>query len=393
MALYNLVEVKGSDTVKAFLNFPTELYKDDPHWIRPLDMDIEKVFDPSTNKKFRNGEAIRWILKDPNNKTVGRVAAFFDKKGVKTKKQPAGGLGFFDCINDQEAASTLFNACRNWLEERGMTAMDGPINFGERDAFWGCLVDGFYEPIYNMPYNFPYYQTLFETYGFRNFFNQYTYHRKVMSDELSDSVREKAIRVFNNPDYSFEIFDTSDKKRMADVFKHIFNEAWGRFPGIPRISTAHAAALIKRMRPIMDKELIHIAYHKGDPIGFFIMMPDLYQVFKKFNGKLHLINKLRLIYALKVQKRVTRIIGRIFGVIPEFHGKGIEGGLIMAFVEYTKKPGFKYVDLEMNWIGDFNPSMMKVCEQISASIYKTHVTYRYLFDQDAPFERASKVNI
>lgn len=386
-----VVENKGQE--KEFLDFPAVLYKDDPNWIRPLDMDVEKVFDPATNKKFRHGEAIRWLLINDSGTTVGRVAAFYDKRAVRTKKIAAGGLGFFDCINDKDAAFTLFDACRNWLDERGLKAMDGPINFGERDSFWGCLVDGFYEPIYNMPYNFPYYKDLFEAYGFRNFFNQYTYHRKVMSDELSDSVREKAKRVFNNPDYTFDIFDPRQKKKMAKVFQHVFNEAWGRFPGVAKISLAHSTALIRKMKPIMDKKLIHIAYYKGEPIGFFIMMPDLYQIFKNFNGKLTLLNKLKLIYALRVQKRVTRIIGRIFGVVPEFQGKGIEGGLIMAFVEYTKKPGFRYVDLEMNWIGDFNPSMMKVCEQISARVYKTHVTYRCLFDKDLPFERASKVNI
>jgi hypothetical protein len=368
------------------------LYKGEDKWIRPLDEDVEKIFDPEKNKKFRKGDAIRWILMDGKN-VIGRVAAFYDQGTASKNKQPTGGMGFFDCINDKGAAFLLFDASRDWLKSKGMEAMDGPINFGERDSFWGCLVDGYHEPLYNMPYNYPYYQELFESYGFKNYFYQYTYHRKIEKGGLSPEIQDKARRVFENPDYSFDIFSNRKIKSIANDFMIIFNAAWARFPGVPKINTAHALALLKQMKPILDKRLIHIAYFKGEPVGFFIMMPDIYQVFRKFNGKLTLINKLRLVYNLRVSKSVTRIIGRIFGVVPEHQGKGVEGGLVMAFEKYANGPRFQYTDLELNWIGDFNPTMMKVCEQIGSKIYKTHATYRYLFDPNAHFERARKVNI
>ena len=123
------------------------------------------------------------------------------------------------------------------------------------------------------------------------------------------------------------------------------------------------------------------------------MMPDISQITKNFNGKLKLFNKLKLIFHLRFSKKVTRIIGRLFGVVPEHQGKGVEGGLVVNFAKLAIAPGFQYTDLELNWIGDFNPTMMKVCEQIGSQIYKTHTTYRYLFDREAPFERAKKVNI
>lgn len=393
MNSFSLIEVTDQKSIKSFLDFPAKLYREDTKWIRPLDKDIEKIFDHEINKKFRFGEAKRWVLEDKNNNVVGRVAAFYDQKTAKKNKQPTGGIGFFDCIDDSEAAFILFDACREWLKERGMEAMDGPMNFGERDSFWGCLVDGYHEPLYNMPYNFPYYKELFEAYGFQTYFNQYTYHRKFDIDDLSVEIRDKAKRVFNNPDYSFEIFDNSRLHKIAEDFSIIFNGAWARFPGVPKITKVHSLALLKQMKPIMDKRLLHIAYFKEEPIGFFIMMPDISQIFRRFNGKLNLYNKLRFMYYLRIRKSVTRVIGRLFGVIPEYQGRGVEGGLVMAFAHYAKQPGFQYTDLELNWIGDFNPTMMKVCEQIGSKIYKTHITYRYLFDRDAPFERAGKVNI
>ncbi len=104
-------------------------------------------------------------------------------------------------------------------------------------------------------------------------------------------------------------------------------------------------------------------------------------------------NKLQLIWDLKIGHKVDRIIGRIFGIVPEHQGKGVEGAMIVTFENEMLKPNFPYKTLELNWIGDFNPRMMKVSEFIGGSIYKTHVTYRYLFDRKREFKRAPIVNV
>ncbi|MCF8364651.1 MAG: hypothetical protein K9H16_02635 [Bacteroidales bacterium] len=389
---FELIEVRGKSLIEDFLSFPCRLYKNDKKWVRPLDDDIEAIFDKTKNKNFRHGDAIRWLLKDSKNNTLGRVAAFYNEKTANKNRQATGGMGFFDCIDNQLAANTLFDSCFQWLKNKGMEAMDGPVNFGERDSFWGCLVDGFTDPIYNMPYNFPYYQKLFENFGFKNYFNQYTYGRKLTPGGLDPVIQEKADRIARNPDYTFKTISWKNNDKFAEDFMIIFNKAWATFPGVKKISKAHALGLLKKMKPIMDTRLVHYAYHKNEPIAFFIMMPDLYQIIKKFNGKFHFINKLRLVYNLRYRKTCTRIIGRIFGVIPEHQGKGLEAGLVKAFEKIVLKPGFHYQELQMNWIGDFNPSMMKVAEQIGAGILKTHITYRYLFDQSQPFSRAKVVN-
>ncbi len=141
---YQIIEVTDKNTRCEFLLLPVKLYKNDKSYIRPLDQDIEKVFDPDKNKLFRQGECIRWILIDNNRNTIGRVAAFIDHKSALKNEQPTGGMGFFDCVDNKEAAFLLFNKCREWLNSKGMEAMDGPVNFGERDRWWGCLVEGFY---------------------------------------------------------------------------------------------------------------------------------------------------------------------------------------------------------------------------------------------------------
>ena len=146
------------------------------------------------------------------------------------------------------------------------------------------------------------------------------------------------------------------------------------------------------MEPIMDERLIIFGYFKGEPIAFFIMMPDIGQITRKFNGNFNWINKLRFLWDLKIKHSVDRVIGRIFGVVPEFQNKGVEGALVLYFQEIIQRPSFKYKTFELNWIGDFNPVMMKIAEFIGGSIYKTHVTYRYNFNRNAEFKRAPLVN-
>lgn len=385
---FYLKEVIDKKEKQEFLDFPSRLYVNDKNWIRPLDQDVEKVFDPSQNKFFRTGNAIRWILVDGENKTIGRIAAFHEKNTARSFEQPTGGVGFFDCINNQEAANILFNSGKKWLQQAGMEAMDGPINFGTREHFWGCLVDGFFEPVYNMPYNFPYYAALFENYGFKNYFNQFTYHVPIDISMLDPVVFEKAARVARESAYKVVSYKRKEIDKFTDAFVTIFNEAWGRFPGVKPMKKKQALAMFKAMNQILDPRIIYFEYHNDRPIAFFIMIPDLYQMIRHFNGKLNAVNKLRMFTFYRILRNATRALGLIFGVVPDFQGKGVEAAMIARFAEDSRKSGFKYTDLEMNWIGDFNPKMIKLMGTIGAKVRKTHVTYRYLFDRNKPFSRA-----
>ncbi len=387
---YKILEVKDKKGIDEFLMLPVRFYRNEPNYIRPLNEDVEKVFNPKINKSFRNGECIRWILKDGDDETVGRVAAFYDKKIAGNNEQPTGGMGFFECINNKEAAFRLFDACREWLTDKGMEAMDGPVNFGDRDRWWGLLVEGFSEPNYCVPWNFKYYKDLFEDYGFQNYFNQYTFRRHIGVDGIHPAIMEKAERVFRNPDYSFRHIDRRNLGKAADDFRIVYNQAWGRHSGVKDITKTHAQALLNSFKPIMDEELIWFAYHKDDPIGFYIMIPEINQIIKHLSGKLDLVGKIKFMYH-KWRKTCRKTYGVIFGVVPQFQSKGIEGGMIKAFANIAVRPGFQYNEIELNWIGDFNPAMIKLANQLAFKPIKTHVTWRYLFDREKEFKRAKSL--
>lgn len=185
------------------------------------------MFDPKVNKFFRHGEATRWLLKNNKGEIIGRIAAFINNKTANKSYVVTGGCGFFECIHRQEAANMLFDKAKAWLQERGMEAMDGPISFGERDQWWGCLVEGYTEPNYCMPYNFPYYQELFENYGFKLFFKQFTFGRDTHA-VLPEKWKEKAQRIAGTPGYSFHHINKKHLEKYAEDFRHVYNLAWAK---------------------------------------------------------------------------------------------------------------------------------------------------------------------
>lgn len=381
-------EVTSASHIKEFLQLPVRLYKHEANWIRPLDKDIESVFDTEKNKTFRHGECIRWILRNDQNETIGRVAAFINQKTVKKgNDQPTGGIGFFECANDQQAAFFLFDQCKQWLQSKGMEAMDGPINFGTRDRWWGLLIEGFErQPNYQCNYNFPYYQTFFEAYGFQVYFYQLTFCRTV-AGPVTPRLAEKAAIAARDPDYNFRYLSKKEMPKLAEYIHHVYNRAWASRNENPELNLQQAKLLVKQMKPILDPRLLYFGFYKGEPVSFFISLPEMNQIFKHVNGKLDWIGKLKFVWHT-LMKTNRKAFGILFGVVPEHQGKGLDGAMVMNARAVLQDQYNRYDEYEMNWIGDFHPTMINVVKQVGAVECKRHATYRKLFDESKPFKRA-----
>jgi hypothetical protein len=380
-----LVEVKDEVTAGEFITVNVEINKGNPNYIRPLDHEINEVFDKKKNKTFRFGEVTRWILKDNENKLIGRIAAFTNKK-YKNKGDdiPVGGVGFFDCINNQEAADMLFDVSRHWLMQKGMEAMDGPINFGERDRWWGLLVQGFDPPLYGMNYNPPYYQQLFETYGFKNFFNQICFALKV-KDKVQQKFYDRHAQLSKDPDYKAIPIKKTQLKKFADDFTIVYNKAWSGHGGLKEMNKEVVYKMFLKMKAIMDERIIWYTYYKDEPIAIWVNLPDLNQWFKYLNGKFNLFAKLKFLW-IKATKRCGKFTGLVFGIVPEFQGKGVDAFMVMEAAKVIQDR-MLYDEYEMQWIGEFNPKMVNIAESLGTYRSRILVTYRYLFDRTKEFKR------
>jgi len=379
---FTMKEVSSAQDIRRFLELPLMIYKDDPNWIRPLDKDIEAVFDSKKNKFFKQGTCKRWLLLESSGKVIGRIAAFVNKK--YKMEQPTGGIGFFECIDSQEAASFMLDHCREWLRAQGMEAMDGPINFGERDRWWGLLIEGFYEPLYCMNYNPPYYRQLFERYGFQVYFNQECYGMKVIY-EFQEKFYVRHDELSKNRDLHAEPVRKKNLAKYARDFAYVYNKAWASHGGGKTLDERQAVKIFKSMKPVMDEKLNWFVYHRDEPVACWINLPDLNQYFKHMNGKFGLLQKLKFLWLQRFGK-CERALGIVFGIVPEWQGKGMDAYLIL---EGSKVICFQtaYKEYEMQWIGDFNPKMINVAQNLGAHVTRRLATYRYLFDRRKPFTR------
>ena len=383
-----LIEVKNKKQAKQFIKVAHKIYKNDPNWVCPLDNMINGVFDPKKNVFYSHGDAIRWILVDENDQLIGRVAAFVNEKKAYNFDQPTGGMGFFECIDDEEAAFLMFDKCVEWLKEKGMEAMDGPINFGENDNFWGLLVEGFMPQSFGMNYHQPYYRKFFENYGFESYFEQITNHLDLTAPfperfwKIADWVRQK-------PAYDFRHLEIKKVDKYLTDLKTIYDNAWQFHENFTPISKDDLYASFNEAKAIIDEEFVWFVYNNDKPIAFLVMFPDANQIFKRFKGKMHLINKLRFLWLVK-RKVITRTRITIMGVVPEFQKAGVESGLFWHMDKVMKKKPH-YTEIELSWVGDFNPKMAAIHEAVGGKFAKKHITYRKLFSNKKLTKRSTVI--
>jgi hypothetical protein len=374
-----MMKITGVDNKvarKEFLDVARVIYRNDKNWICPLDNDIEAVFDPLKNNFHQHGKCTRWILSDEKGQTIGRIAAFINNEKAYNYEQPTGGMGFFECIDNEKAAFLLFDTAKEWLKANGMQAMDGPINFGENDNFWGLLVEGFTPPSYGMNYNHPYYQAFFEHYGFKKIYEQITNHLDV-NKPFPERFTKIAEWVAQKPGYEFKHLKAKEIETFAADFIEIYNDGWRDFENFVPITHATILESFKKMKPLMDEKLIWFAYVNGEPASFVIILPDANQMIKSINGKLNLVGKLKFLYHR--WKGVSRMRAIVMGTKQKFQKHGLESALFIKLKEYVL-PLKQYEELELSWVGDFNDKMIAIHHSTGAVFGKKHLTMRYIFD-------------
>ncbi len=380
-----LIEVTDKKTKRLFHKIPSIIYKNDSNYTPPIQGMIEDVFNSEKNKTFKNGKAIRWILVDDNKKVIGRIAAFINYNLSATYDQPTGGCGFFECIDNQEAANILFNAAVEWNKSNGMEAMDGPINFGENFVNWGLLADGFMPQGYGMPYNPEYYVKLFRTFGFEVYFEQYSFHMDY-SVPFPERFWKIAGWIAQKPGYSFKHFKFEEIDSFVDDFCTVYEGAWSSHEHFKPLDPEDLRTFISESKPILDPEMIWFAYHNDKPIGVFAMVPDINQILRKLNGKLNLWGILKFLY-YKKRKIMTRTRILMMGIDAKYQRSGIESAIFWHQDKLMKhKP--QYTEVELSWAGDFNPKIISLYNSVGGKKAKTHYTMRYLFDRNKPFKRA-----
>ena len=366
-------------TVTDFAEFHRVLdviYADDPLYVYPLRDDIEGIL--SEKNAAHTGDNLRkWVVLQDGKTPVGRIAAFIDEARNAELDLKAGGIGFFEATQVEKVAELLFDAAENWLRERGMDAVDGPINFGERDKFWGLLTTGRYRPIYQETYNPAYYRRYFEERGYVAH-EQCLTMRGIVAEFPGDRLGKLADRVRERYGLYTKQLTKGNLREGADDFAEAYNAAFNHWPYFKPLTGDDIYPTFQQMKPIMDPHLTCLAYNKEDrPIGLAGLIPDINCFQRGLKGKMNLWELPRFLYRLKFQKQPRNCKGIAFGIAQDYQRQGVYPLMVNAMFtsgNYHTSRVYKYVD--MATIRGHNKVMIDTCRQMNTEIHREHIAFR-----------------
>lgn len=358
--------VNSKSDLMQFIKFPWKIYKDNPHWVPPLIMEIKKLLNKKENPFFEHGDA-EYFLAYRDNEIVGRIAAIRNDLHNEYHKDKVGFFGFFEAINDQNVANALFDSAKSWLQKRGFDTMRGPANPSSNDEY-GMLIEGFDDsPRILMPYNPEYYITLCENYGMTKAKDLFAYKLKSEQVYSSDKVRRVAELAAKRTGIKITSINLKDFKNELLKVKYVYNKAWAPNWGFVPMTDKEIDKTAKDLKPLVEPSLVLFGEINNQLVGFALTIPDYNQIFKEMNGRLFPFNFIKL-WTKKKNITWSRII--TLGIIPEFQRKGLDAVFYWEIVNRADKLGINLG--EASWILEDNEMMNRGAEALNAEIYKKY---------------------
>lgn len=355
-----------------FYRFSYRLYRNDPHWVPPLIMDMRHALDARHNALLRLGPHAHLVARR-GRKVVGRLGVGIDQNLNAKKARQEGYLTLFEVVPDYEVAQALFSAGEAWLTAHGMAAWTGPQSPTNGDDYRGLLIRGFDSPPVLMnSYNPPHYQEFFERYGFTKQFD-----RLAFRVDLTKGEPERFLRLVEvvKQRYGFHV-DPVDLKRLHEEFadiKVVCDHSWPEnWPDMIPPTMEEIQAEADQLLPLVEPDLVHIARsNDGRPVGFSVMLPDYNQVLKKLNGRLFPLGWLTFV----LEKRKINA-GRMFILMvdKEWHRKGVSAAIYHANYQAALRRGWTWG--EGGTVHEFNRKMVADAEGAGGELYKVYRIYR-----------------
>jgi hypothetical protein len=370
MITIEAIDLNKKSDKKRFVDFDFEIYKEYPLWVAPLRMDINERLNPKKHPFYLNGQ-IHCFVALKNGKIAGRIAAIDNNKYNEFHSSKVGFFGFFECINDQEVASALFNKVTEWHQSQQNNILHGPVN-PSTNYESGLLIDGFDDaPKIMMSYNPPYYKTLMENYGLNVSMKMYAYKvedNNVLANEKLLRVKDIALQRSNT---KLRLIDKKKLNIEIEHIKKIYNKAWENNWGFVPMSDEELNLMANELKLILDTQFAPmIENEKGEVVAFALALRDINFITKDFNGSLFPFNFLKLLFG---QKKIKWIRVLLLGILPEYRGKGLDAVMYYEMIKNGLKVGIDRA--EASWILESNPDMQKGMKVVNGEIYKTYAIF------------------
>ena len=366
----NIIQVKSPAELKKFINFAYDFYQEDPNYIPPLRVELKNQFNPKTNPLLKHCMyQLFLLLKD--DKVIGRIAAFIDHLAVDFWNEKIGLFGYYECIQNEAASRSLLDAAATWLKEQGMESMRGPWTFVSQE--WGLVVEGFTPPPTIMaPYNLPYYGDQFENFGLEKVKDLLCYYISGQENyQIPERILNLTDRVAQRYGVTVRQVDKKKYEEEVEIFLELSNTSiidnWGYSP----VTDAEADAIAKDLKQVIQPGGVLFAEDaNGKPIGFAIALPDINVLLKGLNGRLLPFGWLKLLLGIPRLKSYRMFA---LGVIPEYHGRGIDSLIYRALYESLFSPD---IWMEINYVLEDNYHMNNAIKKLLAKPLRRYRIYQ-----------------
>jgi len=362
---------RNSRDVLRFLRVSYGIYRDDPHWVAPLLMDLKKVF-TDANPLFEHAVMQLWVA-TRGGRDVGRIAGIIDRNYNRIATDPAAFFGFFESVDDPEVSGRLFESVAGWARQAGLPRLLGPMNPTTNDEC-GLLVEGFDSPpVFMMTYNPRYYVALVEAAGFRKSKDLLAFYMdlaKIPMDRLGRIASKIKAR---NPELVFRAVRRKTLQQDLVKVKEVYNAAWEDNWGFVPMTDAEMDFMAARLKPLLMEGLVWLAEAGSEPVGFLLALPDYNVALQPLRGRLltpKLLGFIPYLLGWKCPPR-TRVI--TLGMKENYRSKGLESALLIEGLKVGIAAGV--TESEASWILEDNVQMRRVLEAIGGRVYKTYRLY------------------
>jgi hypothetical protein len=364
-----VIPVRDRRTLKRFLRFPRSLYPPDSLWVSHLDLERLRFFDPRRNPFFDHAEVQPFLALDSREREVGRIAAIHNPRYIEFQGREVGFFGFFDSADDPEVARLLFDAVEAWLREKGLPVAHGPVSPSTNHEC-GLLVSGFdHPPRIQIPYNYPYYERLIQSVGYRGVQDLVAYEYDV-DGRVPERLGRAVEKLKKRNSFSIRPLNFKDFDGEVERIKVIYNEAWSRNYGFVPLTEKEIDWLARELRQITGPDMCAIAEVKGEIAGVMILLPDVNQALRPLRGKLLPLGWWKLLRGLK---RVDAMRAVVMGIRPQFRKIGIDYGFYYAGLKAAHGRGYRII--ELSWILAHNVELIRALERLEARETKRYRLY------------------
>jgi GNAT superfamily N-acetyltransferase len=366
-----ILSVSSKKELAAFIDFPHDLYKGDPYYVPELFIAQRDLL---TKHPFHKHNQLQCFLAYDGDKVVGRIAAILNNAHNQYNKANDGFFGFFDCINDTETATMLFDIATAWLKGKGVTGkIMGPVNFSTNEPC-GLLVEGFdSSPFLMQTYNFPYYAQLIEQFGFEKDVDLIAWHWD------GNNYDDKSVRLLNalterlkRNNIIIRKVNLKNFKEETVKLREVYNSAWDQNTGFVPLTDEEFDYLAKDLKLILDPDFALVAEQDGKIVAFGLALLNYNEIFKTIKrGRLFPTGIFKL---LLNKKKIQSLRIYALGVVDGYRKMGIEAVLYGTIIKNYTEKGLKHA--EAGWTLENNTMINEAIKAIKGDPYKKYRLYQ-----------------